>query len=283
MPLDHLHFSEKSSSYFKALSTMIAFMSTLFASPTSQSGRVGLRKILYNSPTVQRIYGLLKNRSVGKSYNFGHLALYEPQKVNGAILKDEALLIYALIKMIRPKVVVEFGFSRGHSSLNFLEALDETAEFHSYDISSSAAEIAKVFQARNNFHFHLKSQLDFDAEDVGHKKVDLVYFDAVYDAELNMATLQKLMPSLSDNALLILHDTDTWKKHQMDDTHVAYAGKRPQNWLNENEFQQQKGQREFSNAIVNTLPEFSVIHLHGIGILRSGFTLVQRKKLLPTE
>src|SRR5690606_7012992 len=144
-----------------------------------------------------------------------------------------------------------------HSSLNFLEALDETAEFRSYDISSSAAEIAKVFQARNNFHFHLKSQLDFDAEDVGHKKVDLVYFDAVYDAELNMATLQKVMPTLRDNVALSLHDTDAWEKHQMDDTCVAYAGKRRQNWLNENESHQQKGQREFSNAIVNTRPDFS--------------------------
>jgi len=228
-------------------------------------------------------YGILKGQRNGKYYNLNHLNLFEPQKTRGPILRDEALFLYSLVKMIRPQVIVEFGFSRGHSSLNFLSAMDRDSVLYSYDISEDAKKIAtKVFNKFRNFTFLYKSQLDFQPSDIGNKKIDLLYMDAVYETEMNIQTFDKFKASLNDAAIIALHDTGTWQRKCMDQSHLTYASKKPQNWLNENEFQQQKGQREFCNALMSKNPDYSVIHFHCPSAIRPGITLIQKRNLLKT-
>jgi predicted O-methyltransferase YrrM len=229
------------------------------------------------------VYGRLKSQLYTRYYDLSHLSLFQSQETRGPILKDEALFLYALVKMIRPKVIVEFGFSRGHSSLNFLSAMDRDSVLYSYDISESAKEIAvNVFKKFRNFNFLFKSQLDFLPSDIGNKKIDLIYMDAVYETEVNMQTFDKFKSSLSDHGIIALHDTGTWHRKCMDESHLAYASKKPQNWLNENEFQQQKGQREFCNAFMIRNPEFGIIHFHSHHVIRCGITLLQKRTPLQT-
>jgi len=243
------------------------------------------RKILYNNTIAKKIFGFLKGRSFSKFYNFNHLSLVESQALNGSICRDEALFIFSLIKMIRPKVVVEFGFARGHSALNVLTAIDKDAKLYSFDIAEFSRKTAEaVFNQHKNFHFRFKSQLDFTPEDVHNQKIDLVYFDAVYDRNINMATFEKLKSSLSDESIIMLHDTNVWKKTLMDDAHISYASKKPNDWLNENEFQSQKGQREFFNDFLEKFPEYAAVTLHSSNIpLLSGISLLQKKKVLKTQ
>lgn len=241
------------------------------------------RKILYTNTVAKKIFGLIKGRSFSKFYDFNHLSLFDTQRVSGAIFRDEALFMYSLIKIIRPRVVVEFGLSRGHSTLNFLNAIDKDAKLYSFDISDSARMIAKeVLYKFKNFYYCHKSQLDFSPEDVYNQKIDLVYFDAVYNAELNLATFEKIKPSLNEGAILMLHDTNTWPKSLMDDSHIRYASKKSTDWLNENEFQPQKGQREFYNEFIRKFPDYSGINLHSTSTLLSGVSLLQKKSVLLT-
>lgn len=244
---------------------------------------IGMRKMLYSSHFAMKIYGILKRQRNGRYYNLNHLPLFDPRETRGPILKDEALFLYSLVKMIRPKVIVEFGFSRGHSSLNFLSAMDKDSVLYSYDIAESAKEIAiKVFGTFRNFNFLHKSQLDFIPSDIQNKKIDLLYMDAVYETEINMQTFDKLKHSLSDDAIIALHDTGTWHRNSMERSHLEYANKKPLNWLNENEYQQQKGQREFCNAFMSRNPEYNIIHFHCHRTIRSGITLIQNRTLLKT-
>lgn len=244
----------------------------------------GARKILYNSTIAKKIFGLLKGRSFSKYYDFNHLSLLEAQALNGSICRDEALFIYSLIKMIRPRVVVEFGFARGHSALNVLTAIDKEAKLYSFDIAEVSRITAEaVFSHYENFHFRYKSQLEFLPDDIHNQKIDLVYFDAVYDKAINLATFDKIKSSLSDQAIVMLHDTNVWKKTMMDESHLSYAGKKPNDWLNENEFQSQKGQREFYNEFIKIFPDYSAVTLHSSTTpLLSGISLLQKKSVLRT-
>ena len=187
--------------------------------------------------------------------------------------------------MLRPRVIIEFGFLRGHSALNFLYALDKNANLYSYDISEGAKSIAEtVFKDFKNFHFIFKSQMDFSPEDIDNKKIDLIFYDAVWDTELNLATFERFKSSLSEDAIIILHDTNTWRKKYMNETHYRYVNTKPKDyWLNEEEFQQQKGQREFYTAFLEKNPEYCAVNIHTENAYRNGITLLQKKKFLPTK
>ena len=86
------------------------------------------------------------------------------------------MFLFSLVRVLRPKVVVEFGFHWGHSSFNFLAALDEDAHLYSFDIAESSNRIAKnYFSHRKNFTFHFKSQTDVAPGDFQHLPIDLIF------------------------------------------------------------------------------------------------------------
>jgi predicted O-methyltransferase YrrM len=67
--------------------------------------------ILEKQDLKNKIETYEKNGIQSKSkYDLSHLTQDEAQISMGPIQDDEALLLYALVKVIRPKTVVEFGF-----------------------------------------------------------------------------------------------------------------------------------------------------------------------------
>ena len=48
-----------------------------------------------------------------------HLTFYDELSW-GPVQRDEALVLYSLVRAIRPQTVVEIGFLRGDSAFNFL-------------------------------------------------------------------------------------------------------------------------------------------------------------------
>jgi hypothetical protein len=216
-------------------------------------------------------------------YRTDHLWLFREELTMGPVQRDEALLLFALTKIQRPQVIVEFGFHYGHSAFNFLQAMPSTSKLYSYDIDETARQIAlSRFRRFPNFQFLHKSQADFCVADIGNQLIDLCFLDASHNLEINKVTFRKLEASLAPGAVIVVHDTGTWVKDFFRPIQAELASECRDRWLNENEFQPCKEEREFVNWVLANCPGFSEIHLHSKRTLRNGFTLIQRTQPLPT-
>ncbi|MFY9821164.1 MAG: class I SAM-dependent methyltransferase [Thermoanaerobaculia bacterium] len=229
---------------------------------------------------LRRLAGLFPGRTAPQ---LSHLRFFKEEAACGPIQRDEALLLFALVRVLRPRVVVELGFHRGHSALNFLLALPPDAELHSYDITESAAQIAsQLFGGTPKLHYHHKSQESFTPADVGGKEIDLVLFDAAHDLALNVATFEKMRACLAPRAVVAVHDTGTWRRACMGPEHLAWAAERPAGWLSAEDYAPWDEERRFVNWLRDTHPELAQLHLHSDRTLRHGLTLLQASGRLAT-
>jgi predicted O-methyltransferase YrrM len=138
-----------------------------------------------------------------------HLARFD-ERVDGPLQRDEALLLHGLIRVIRPRTVVEFGFLRGHSAFNFLRALDQESRLYSSDIEPEAkARADEILGHDSRFRFRLRSQTEITADDVDGRMIDFVFLNASHDFALNQVTFGRLLPILWPSAILAVHDTGT--------------------------------------------------------------------------
>jgi len=240
---------------------------------------------LDRSPLLRFMGGTLWNAlHPSRRYRVEHLAFYREEDVMGPLQRDEALLLFSLTQVLRPAVIVEFGFHCGHSAFNFLEAISPACHLYSYDIDDRAERIARErFRRVPQLHFLRKSQADFCAADIGGQHIDLCFLDASHQLELNQATFRKLEASLSEAAIIVVHDTGTWAKEYFGPSQARYAAEVPGNWISPLEFQPCREEREFVNWVLTHCPGFSEIHLHSTRTLRNGMTLIQKSRPLPTE
>lgn len=214
----------------------------------------------------------------------GHLKSYPEEDAMGPLQRSEALFLYALVRVIRPRLLVEFGFHDGHSAVNFLKAGGPKMFLHSYDISPKAEKIAKSVKKRYpNFQFHLKSQVDFSPADVGDRPIDVVFIDASHDLKLNQLTWNALEASLAPNAIVLIHDTGTWSRDQFRPVNKWFEETKAGYWLTPTEYVHQADERMFSNWILGLNRGFVAIHLHSLAVLRHGLTILQRGGLLPVD
>ncbi len=216
-----------------------------------------------------------------RSFDLTHLAFYDEESASGPLQRDEALLMHALVRVLRPKVVVEFGFLAGHSAMNFLTAVPSSTRFYSFDIDPACATTARrFFGNRPNFRFICKSQTEITAADVDGGPIDFCFLDASHDLELNRATFERLLPLLSSDAVVVVHDTGTWKPQHMRPVHRELAEAEPGWWVDHDEYAHQPEERQFVNWIRETHPEFAQLHLHTHATVRHGITMLQRSRAL---
>jgi predicted O-methyltransferase YrrM len=212
-----------------------------------------------------------------------HLHSYKNEEGLGPLQRDEALFLFGLMRVTRPRLVVEFGFFHGHSAFNFLQALDPGARLVSFDIKpESKVRAHSEFSCFKNFRYIEKSQADFDPADLGGSSADFVFIDASHDLALNQETFKRLIPALSPMAVIAVHDTGLWHRKHFLPKHVEYSAGKDERWLTPELYQHQIDEREFVNWIFDQYPEFSQIHFHATATLRHGLTLVQRREKLPT-
>jgi predicted O-methyltransferase YrrM len=172
----------------------------------------------------------------------------------GPIQPEDKKLLQSLILMTCPGVVVEFGTHRGESALAILEVLE--GKLYSFDID----KIQNIIHP--NFKFINRGQETYDLD----LPVDMVFFDGAHNLDLNIQAFKKIEPYLTDNALIVVHDTGTWK--EMFEDNGAY--------LIEEGYIHQPDERKF----VNWLTGWSKIHLHTHKVMRHGMTILQRNKEL---
>jgi len=154
--------------------------------------------------------------------------------------------------------------------------MDSDALLFSYDVSEESATRARRelgFDSR--FKFLHKSQTDFDESDIDSRSIDLAFFDAAHDLDLNQKTFLKVLPQLSPSAMVVVHDTGLWSKPFFSQAHHAFAEAAPAGWITNDLYAHQPDEREFVDWIRSSYEGFSSVHLHSANTLRHGMTLLQ--------
>ncbi len=220
-------------------------------------------------------------------YDISHLVNYQ-ELASGPVQSDEALFLFSLVKVLRPKVLVEIGFFQGHSAKNFLTALPENSQFYSFDCGPESLKIASQI-ADPRFKFIFKKQQDFQFSDIDNNLIDFLFIDAAHDLNLNFLLFEKIRKYLSKEAIIAIHDTGSWNKELAHEVpifknHIAQMRlEDSKSDINDFEFAHQPDERRFVNFIKLLHPEFQQIHLHSLNTIRHGLTILQPYKELPLK
>jgi predicted O-methyltransferase YrrM len=205
--------------------------------------------------------------------DLSHLSAFS-EASHGPLQRDEALFLYSLARVIRPQTIVEIGFLQGLSALNFLRALDGDGRLYSFDIDPACKQrAADRFGDDERFVFRIRSQDALTSEDIDGRMADLVLLDASHDLGLNQRTFERLVPLMTERAILAVHDTGTVPRALVPPGHWWLQTE--QGWVGD-EREVLPDERAFVNWVLESHPEFSEIHLHSQRTLRLGLTLIQR-------
>ena len=241
-----------------------------------------IRRLFYQSALFRSVVGFC-SVMLGRTSGIGmsHLSSYRENDAIGPLQRDEAIALFGIVRTLRPKVIVEFGFFHGHSAFNFLQALSPNGKLYSYDIAEDSITRAMTeFKFEPRFNFIGKSQTEFDPADIGNQPVDFVFFDAAHELDLNMETFRRIVSQLAPEGMIAIHDTGLWHRSHFAPIHETFASEMPGEWTSGDLYAHQPGERAFIDWIVSEYPEFTAIHFHTTETLRHGFSLLQRKRLL---
>ncbi len=139
------------------------------------------------------------------TYNLGHLTQANDQSTPGPIQDDEALLLFALIRVTRIRRILELGASFGYSAKNFCVAIGNNGTVYSVDwhVDSTCPKVA------DNHVIIIKNVADLMPEDLGNEPIDLVFFDChAYEAELCAFQRLRRASIITDKTILVFHDTN---------------------------------------------------------------------------
>ena len=141
------------------------------------------------------------------NYDLSHLTA-DTQDVWGPIQDDEALLLFALCRVMCIRRVVEFGALRGYSARNFLAAVGPQGAVYSVDDNRDAGLCGGPMVKLADNHFPVvKNVEDLRPSDVDYFCIDLVFFDCHTPQQLTAFWMLEGSGALSEGHLLVLHDT----------------------------------------------------------------------------
>jgi predicted O-methyltransferase YrrM len=237
------------------------------------------RRRFYTSRTVRELAAALRWTLLRRDApDLAHIAYYD-EIVVGPVQRDEALLLHALVRMVRPRTVVEIGFYHGWSAYNFLAALDDDARLYSFDVDPLCDQVAeRRFAGEPRLVYRRRAQEELTPDDVDGREVDLLFVDGAHELELNQAAFERLLPALAPDAIVGIHDTGTVPRRFTPDSRMAELP--PERWVGD-AYEHQPDERAFVNWLRDAHPDFAQLHLHTHRVPRSGITLLQRSERLP--
>jgi len=235
---------------------------------------------------LKRLIRFSAKRLFQKKYSINHLIDYS-ELACGPIQSDEALFLYGLVKVIRSKVIIEFGFAKGHSSINFLKALTPDGLLYSFDCDETCKPIACSIKDPR-FRFIFKRGEDFQSVDINNRSADIIFIDASHVFNLNVLLFEKILNCLNQDTLVVIHDTGSWNKELIPKSYTRWTehmnyilDREPSALINDKEFVPQPDERRFVNYLRSKYPDFSQIHFHSLNTIRHGLTILQRTRKLP--
>lgn len=212
------------------------------------------------------------------SPDISHLAVFS-EVADGPIQRDEALFLYSLLRVVRPRTVVEIGFLGGRSALNLLCGIDADARLYSFDIRGECdARARELFDHDPRFTFRVRSQAELTSDDIDGREADFVFLDASHDLDLNRAAFGRLAQLMAPGAILAVHDTGTIPRRFVRSDHIWQSSE--VGWVGD-EREVMPGERAFLNWLLEEHPDFAQVHFHSRQTMRCGITLLQRSAPLP--
>lgn len=232
------------------------------------------RRSFYRSQVLRELAAAARWPRIRKEApDLAHLAFYD-EVTWGPVQRDEALLLHALVRALRPEVVVEVGFFWGDSAFNFLRALDAEARLYSFDVDPNCADVARGrFGHDPRLIYRERSQETLTREDIDGHLADFVFLDGAHELALNKATFERLLPLMAPSAILAVHDTGTIPRKLVPAGH--WTLEETERWAGD-EYEHQPDERAFVNWLLERHPEFSQLHVQSRRAFRHGLTLLQR-------
>ena len=147
----------------------------------------------------------------GGKYELSHLVQPPSQYVGGPVQDDEALLLFAVVRGMRMRAVLEVGGLSGYSALNFTRALPPGEGGF-----VATVDINPVRKAADNHESICKPAGEVAAEDLQPlfekyslpPRFDLIFFDAhVYEQQTLLFDNLRETGMADDKTIIALHDT----------------------------------------------------------------------------
>lgn len=134
-------------------------------------------------------------------YDLSHLSQPQDQAVKGPIQDDEALFLFALIRTIRARRILEFGGLSGYSATNFCRSIGDKGAVYTVDINP-------VQKVADNHIVIQKSCDEIVPADIEFAPVDLIFFDC-HRLENQWLAFIKLLREkmIHDDTIICCHDT----------------------------------------------------------------------------
>lgn len=134
-------------------------------------------------------------------YDLSHLTQQPEQNVIGPVQDDEALFLYALIKCMRLKNILEIGSLAGYSANNFLKAIPDDGKLYTVDINY----VKNIAQSHKHIQKDCKLLTDQDID----RNIDLIFFDChMYDEQMEAFYNLEKYGIINNNTILAFHDTN---------------------------------------------------------------------------
>jgi hypothetical protein len=192
----------------------IPSLSELAASASSvHLGVDGLISALFASPSLSD--DLVNLRCEYETYRAGLMQRYRTVALGYdaafAIEEGSAFVMYALVRLLRPSIILETGVANGHSSALILNALGENAsgELHSVDVSEN---VGSLVVDRSRWHLHLVDSSNlkksFSAIVARLPAVDLMVHDSDHSYQWMSYELETVLPRMSSRGVLACDDAN---------------------------------------------------------------------------
>jgi predicted O-methyltransferase YrrM len=138
-------------------------------------------------------------------YNLSHLTQVPSQAVLGPIQDDEALLLFAVCRVVCAKRIAEFGGQFGYSAQNFLAAVNHCRNGIVYTIDYNPIRVLSP-----SHRPIYKMAKDVVSSDFNDESLDLVFFDC-HDFEQQLHAFETLSRGgiITKSTIIALHDTGT--------------------------------------------------------------------------
>lgn len=127
----------------------------------------------------------------------------------GPVAQSDAMLLGALCQLTDPKVIVEFGFLKGHATRAMLDNVDTDARILTYEIEDRAQ-----YETKDPRHLIVYDDMkNFNPSLLAGRKIDLVLFDASHVWKDSIGAWGKVWPHIRKGGLVVVHDTGGYKNY----------------------------------------------------------------------